>query len=84
MNGRFAPRAVVRFSASVTNRPRDQYVKRHGATAKDILRGDRRAADKAASDQSFTFQTIEDILRDAGVRTNNLCIACRISIFGEW
>jgi GntR family transcriptional repressor for pyruvate dehydrogenase complex len=40
-------------------------LKQHLAIAKDILRGDPKAAEKSASDHiNFTFQTIEDIRRD--------------------
>ena len=44
---------------------RDQLLKQHLAIAKEILRGDSKAAEKAASEHiNFTFQTIEDIRRD--------------------
>jgi len=44
---------------------RDQLLKQHLAIAAEILRGDPKAAEKAASDHiHFTFQTIEDIRRD--------------------
>jgi GntR family transcriptional repressor for pyruvate dehydrogenase complex len=40
-------------------------LKQHLAIAAEILRGDPKAAEKAASDHiNFTFQTIEDIRRD--------------------
>ncbi|MFY9955325.1 FCD domain-containing protein [Bradyrhizobium sp.] len=44
---------------------RDQLLKQHLVIAKEILRGDPKAAEKAASEHiNFTFQTIEDIRRD--------------------
>ena len=44
---------------------RHQLLKQHLAIAAEILRGDPKAAEKAASDHiHFTFQTIEDIRRD--------------------
>ena len=44
---------------------RDQLLKQHLAIADAILRGDPRAAEKAASDHiNYTFETIEEIRRD--------------------
>jgi GntR family transcriptional repressor for pyruvate dehydrogenase complex len=44
---------------------RDQLLKQHLAIGETILKGDPKAAEKAASDHiSFTFETIEDIRRD--------------------
>lgn len=44
---------------------REQLLKQHLAIAAGVLKGDPRAAEKAASDHiNFTFQTIEDIRRD--------------------
>lgn len=44
---------------------RDQLLKQHLAIAEAMLRGDPKAAEKAASDHiNYTFQTIEEIRRD--------------------